>query len=420
MLPRTAVNYGSPMAKRWLVLSASVVLLGFYGCNCGNTITTGGKGGSGGSSSSGGGAGGGGASGGGSGGGSGSCVPACMSGEYCSVLDRCAANGHCLDTGDCTSGEVCDLDGGLCVPGSQCGSTQVNGGQAVPNLIIALDRSCSMTSKINGKTKWQIAYEALTALTNNYQGKIRFGLTMFPDTEAPNCTQDGGAPIPIGDNNEAAIQARLAAAQDAGALEYPAGPCVTNIDTGVEQAAMDPGLMDPNHPGFILLLTDGKQSGCSAGGGNAGTVMAIAMARMMYGVNTFVIGFNANQGGIDVPALDSFADAGGETAPPLPDGGGNLFFDAQDQASLQAALDLIGGRTLSCNYMLTMVPPDPSQLYVFFDKVLQGRDPGHADGWDYNASNNQVTFYGMACDDLKNGTVTKLDIVYGCPTPPIN
>jgi len=31
-----------------------------------------------------------------------------------------------------------------------------------------------------------------------------------------------------------------------------------------------------------------------------------------------------------------------------------------------------------------------------------------------------VTFYGAACDKLKAGSVAKLDIVYGCPSPGIN
>lgn len=409
--------YNHFMAKRWLLLCASVALVALHGCQCGNTVTTG-TGGDGGTAGGGSGAGGGSS---GTGGGTGFCHPACNSGEFCDVLNRCVANGHCIDDNDCMTAEVCDLDGGTCVPGSQCGSMPVLGGKATPNMIIALDRSCSMTSKIMGKSKWQIADEAINQLTTQYAGQIRFGLLMFPDRAGQNCVQDadGGIPIPIGDNNESAIQTLLGTNQDAGNTYYPSGPCVTNIDTGVEEAATDPGLMDPNHPGFILLLTDGKQSGCNAGGSNPGTVLAIQTARTMYGVKTFVVGFD-NSGGIDVPSLNAFADAGGEAAPPLPDGGGYLFFNAQDQASLQAALALIGGRTLSCEYTLTMTPPDPNQLYVFFDKMLQSRDLGHSTGWDYDSATNRVTFYGTSCDELKNGTVTKLDIVYGCPTPPIN
>ena len=41
-------------------------------------------------------------------------------------------------------------------------------------------------------------------------------------------------------------------------------------------------------------------------------------------------------------------------------------------------------------------------------------------GVNYTPVTNLVTFYGASCDELKNGQVTKLDIVYGCPNPPIN
>ncbi len=253
-------------------------------------------------------------------------------------------------------GNICEPDGGTCVPGSSCGSTQVNAGSVSPSMIIALDRSCSMTSKIGTRTKWEIAVEAVNRLTTTYKGKVRFGLTMFADTVMPNCAQ-GAIPIPIGDNNEMAIQDRLNKALDAGEIEYPKGPCVTNIDTGIQQAATDPGLNDPGHRGFMLLITDGAQSGCNAGGGNTGTELAIDTLRKQKGVNTFVVAFE-NTGANDVPSLTRFADAGGEIAPTAGDGG-YLFFNAQDQASLQAALDVIGGRTLGCNYALTQAPPDP-------------------------------------------------------------
>ena len=47
------------------------------------------------------------------------------------------------------------------------------------------------------------------------------------------------------------------------------------------------------------------------------------------------------------------------------------------------------------------------------------RDPTHMNGWDYDPATNQITFYGPACDALKAGTVTDVDIVFGCdePTP---
>jgi hypothetical protein len=297
-----------------------------------------------------------------------------------------------------------------------CGATQVNAGRVAPNLIIALDRSCSMRSRVGTKTKWQIAVDAITQLTRSNRDKIRFGLTMFPDTEGTACSQ-GMIPLPIRPGNETAIERRLTDALDAGHPDFPKGPCVTNIDTGVQQAATDPGLSDPTHPGFILLLTDGAQAGCTEGGSDMGTLATIRMLRMS-GVRTFVIGFD-NQGGVDVPALNSFAEAGGEIAPSGLDGGAK-FFNAEDEQTLRAAFDVIAGRTIGCTYALTTEPPDPNQLFVFFDKQQVAVDPMKMNGWSYSTMSKQVTFYGQACDRLRRGDVTKVDIVYGCPVPPIN
>ena len=58
-----------------------------------------------------------------------------------------------------------------------------------PNLLVVLDRSCSMTAMVGGQTKWQIAVAALSTMTTAYGGKIRFGLTLFPDLDAPDCQQ---------------------------------------------------------------------------------------------------------------------------------------------------------------------------------------------------------------------------------------
>src|SRR5207248_1101967 len=96
------------------------------------------------------------------------------------------------------------------------------------------------------------------------------------------------------------------------------------------------------------------------------------------GVDTFVVGFNS-VGGIDVPALNSFAVAGGQPAD-----GGLAFYNAQDQAGLQAVLDTIGGRSMSCSYALGTAPPDPTKLFVFFDQVLV------TTGWSYDGAANQI------------------------------
>lgn len=337
------------------------------------------------------------------------CNPACAPPQRCGSLNRCLAPGACDGSTDCEQGKVCDLKTLTCVPGGGCGSQAISAEPVPPNLLVVLDRSCSMTNKVGAQTKWEIAVDALKTLTTTYNGKIRFGLTLFPDRDANSCAQ-GAIPVPLAAANETKIQTLLTSALKAADPNFPDGPCVTNIDTGMSQAAGDPGLADASRKSFAMLVSDGAQAGCTAGGGDAGTTATIT-ALATKGVKTFVVGFGS---GVDIPTLNQFAVAGGApVANPTV-----KFYNAADKASLDTALKTIASLTLSCTFKLGTVPPDPSKLYVFVDKTTQvPRDASKTSGWDYDPATNQVTLYGQVCTDLKAGTVKLVDIVYGCPTP---
>lgn len=339
---------------------------------------------------------------------------ACQAPAFCSCARVCVPEGSCAADCDCPMGQKCAaVDGGMaCVPGSDCGGQELVADAVPPNLLVVLDRSCSMRAKVGNQTKWQIAASALTTLSTTYKDKIRFGLTMFPDTDANSCSQ-GAIPIPVGPGNEAALQKLLAASLVQTDPYYPDGPCVTNIDTGILQAAADPGLSDPMRPSYLLLITDGAQAGCNAGGGDNGTLAALTNLFQKRNIPTFVIGFGSS---VDAAHLNQFAKAGGV---PSPDPN-TAYYKAEDQPSLDKALGTIGSRTIGCTLKLQKTPPDPSQLFIFFDNTKEvPRDPNHVEGWDYDAQKNQVQFYGMACDDLRAGRIKDLDVVFGCdqPTP---
>lgn len=356
------------------------------------------------------------------------CSPACTAAQICSVTNTCIAKGTCAANGDCPSGEVCDIDGGTktCIPGGSCGATKVAADIVPPNLLITLDRSCSMTDSLDGgkvtatnPDKWTIAVGALDQLMKTYNGKIRFGLVMFPDPAlrgtggAARCAMASGSEeVAVGAGNEGQITDILDASSDAMASSYPSGPCVTNIDTAVERAGMDPGLADKTRSEFILLVTDGEQSGCTSGGGAAGALQAAHDLYTDGGISTFAIGFG---GEANPQFLSNMAIEGGT---PIQDASfPNLFYNAADQTQLNAALDAIAKKTLGCVLVLGSTPPDPTKLYVFDNgDASVPRDPSHANGWDYSTATNTVTFYGAVCDGLKAGTVNDVQVIYGCPT----
>ncbi len=366
------------------------------------------------SSGSAGGAGGAGAGGGGSGGDLPiGCEPACVAPQTCSVARTCIDPGTCVGDGDCGAGTVCDPVTSKCVPGGTCGAQETKIAAVPPNLLVVLDRSCSMTAKVGTKSKWQIAVDAITTMTTTQANKIRFGLTLFPDLVLSTCAQ-GAIPLPIAPGNEPAIQMLLTSSLAAADKYFPDGPCVTNIDSGMEQAATDPALDDLERQSYLLLLTDGAQSGCSAAGGDAGTTKIITDLFQKRKVSTFVIGFG---GAVDVAQMNILAKAGGvPNADPT-----TKYYKAEDQASLDAAFSAIATKTLSCSYALMDKPPAPDQIFVFLNNDPKGilADKTHMTGWDYDAMTNQVTFFGSTCEAIKSGMVTDLDIVFGCnmPTP---
>jgi hypothetical protein len=335
------------------------------------------------------------------------------------VSNACISPGTCTVDTDCAAGEQCVGDAGakICQPGSACGSESAGATNIPSNLMIVLDRSCSMRDPPGtGGTasKWQLAVAALTKLTTTFKGQIRFGLKFMPDsafrTDTANECNAGSIQVPLGPGNEAAIDAILAAALVKTDVNFPNGPCVTPIDTGVEGAATDPGLSDTSRADYMIVITDGEQAGCSAGGGAPGTVTAIK-ALAAKGVKTFVVGFG---GAVSVTQLDAMALAGGVPASPTSPN----FYNATDAAGLASALAAIGGSALSCTFALAKTPPDPTAIYAFFNKTTDvPRDPTMTNGWQYDATTNTVTFYGAACTEIESGTVTDVEVVFGCDEP---
>ena len=119
----------------------------------------------------------------------------CIGADYCSANGTCIPDGTCAIDDDCLPGMVCDASH-TCVPDGTCGSTEVTIAPIAPNVLIVLDRSCSMRNAVNGVPKWTSAVMAINQLTTNFDDEVRWGLTMFPDTVGGDCGQ-GAIPIPV-------------------------------------------------------------------------------------------------------------------------------------------------------------------------------------------------------------------------------
>lgn len=337
--------------------------------------------------------------------------------QGCPLHQKCSADHACvpecaMDT-DCPAMQKCDVAAGACVGG--CGGNKLDLTYVPPNLMLALDRSCSMTDVVDaatGTTKWGAAVASLHDILGIHGTDIRWGLALFPDTTTPNCSQ--AAPVaPVADGNAPTIDTILHDALAATDPNYPDGPCVTNIDTGIQSAAADPALLDAGRSSYLMLITDGKQSGCSAGGGNPGTEATVQDMHDNKHVTTFVVGFG---NGVNANEMNKLADLGG-----APLAGTTHYYQADTPAQLATAFANISNLVVSCDYHVDPAPPDLAMTYVFFDGTeVIGRDTTHAHGWDYDPATQTLTFYGTDCDRLKTHAVTDVDVEFGCPTPPVN
>ena len=216
------------------------------------------------------------------------------------------------------------------------------------NLMIVLDRSCSMTSNsIMGKTRWDIAVTAINNLIANNSGKLRFGLAMFPDktSTTPKCVQTTPLLAPaLG--NEQTVSMLLT-------NNRPGSPCITNIDEGIKQASLEPSLFTTDRRSFVLLITDGEQSNNCNGGTPTADPLTIQYIKGMYDkkVPTYVVGFDIGSNAQAQKSLNSFATAGG-----LPNkNGATMYYPANNEAELESTLSqlasLTGGEVGVCRGM---------------------------------------------------------------------
>ena len=251
-----------------------------------------------------------------------------------------------------------------------------------------------------GETKWNIARNAIYNLFSTYAGQIHFGLSLFPGTDQ-RCNQGmrcgpGAINVSIAEGSEPTISDFL---MSAGTCSF--GTPIAEELTGLLGYA---GLQDTTRTNYVLLVTDGMAT-C-----DDPVPQVAALRAQTPEVKTFVVGFGD---GVDPAQLTDMAEAGGTARAGTP-----AYYQADDAALLRAAFASIAGSVLSCEYALSEVPPDPDQLYVYFDGAAVARDPTHAGGWDHRTGTNRLTFYGSACDELTSGRVTQLVIIYGCPDAP--
>ncbi|HWE26410.1 MAG TPA: VWA domain-containing protein [Polyangia bacterium] len=274
-----------------------------------------------------------------------------------------------------------------------------------PNIMMTIDESGSMKEQIAGSTmsKWSALVAAVNALFMTYSGSAQWGLSIFPHSPANSCGA-GQIDVAVAPNTTMTILNKLNAMTD----QTIGGNTPTNqtLQTMLGSAA---GLADAAHSNYILLMTDGEPN-C---GGDVASVAATIgqLYAQTPSVRTFVVGIGDGTSS-NPAALNSWADAG-HTAR----AGATHYYQVNTANDLTNAFaDIING-VASCTYALTMKPSDASLIVAYIGGVAVPQDP--ANGTTYDPGSNSIVFHGTSCDQIKSGSASSLDIIYGCPSPPI-
>jgi hypothetical protein len=287
----------------------------------------------------------------------------------------------------------------------------------VPDMMIVLDRSGSM---LEGG-RWEPSVSAVRRVTMELQGKIRFGLALFPDPAGMMATMGGGffggggddgdscAPgkvaVPIAENNATAIGQVLDRTEPAGGT--PTADTLSGLLTTFA------GMTRPDedvHAKYVLLVTDGAPT-CPAGGGASTTPEDVdasyyAVEDLLASqVRTYVIGYDTS--GPDnaelATVLDGLAQRGGT--------GDQKHHPVEDEASLLATLQSITSQIASCSFQLDKAPPRPDFVLVTLDsKQVNLNDPN---GWKLTGD-RMVELTGASCDQLRNGMAHTLSAEVQC------
>lgn len=313
-------------------------------------------------------------------------------------------------------------------PNGVCEIIRADADPQVPDMMIALDRSGSMTE---GR-RWAPSVSALKRVTMELQSQISFGLAMFPapppdpsmvigdafacftapdpqmclDAINAQACAPGGIVTPVAIDNGAAIGMVLDQTIPGGGTPTP--ETLQTLVTAFANQTFDPDSLPPVK--YVLLVTDGQPT-CPTGMGADVTPEDIdasnaAMdALTAAGVKTYVIGYDTNTPGNEALAqvLDGFAQRGGT--------GDTMHRPVEDEDSLLAVLQSIASELVSCSYVLDSAPSRADFVRVLLDGTqINLNDPN---GWML-VGDRTVEVQGAACEQLRSAGSHSIEVSVQC------
>lgn len=303
---------------------------------------------------------------------------------------------------------------------------------AYPLVYFVIDRSGSMEEIEPGsdETRYVRVRDAAIDMVQTLGALVRVGAALFPD---PDATKGDEC-----DFGEEVYEAKVGAGSGfADAIDQGTFGGTPIARTLVELA---PALEAEASPKVVILATDGAPNcnpdatcdadecmvnilgecpseidNCcdpSVGGttlncvDRAATVLAV-QAIANAGTDVYVVGIPGTEGFSAV--LDQMAIVGGV---PQEDQD-TYYYKVDDLDALAGVFKDIASALVSCTYDLADPPEAPGKTNVYFDEEVVLQDAEN--GWVW-VDGDTIELVGAACQELKSGGVSLVQIVSGCPT----
>jgi hypothetical protein len=306
--------------------------------------------------------------------------------------------------GDGGVGTLPDAFPGISSDARVCAAVEIQLEKQVPDVLLLLDQSGSMTAGFGGTDRWHAMYQTLmdpvTGVVKTLESEVRFGLALYTSTGG---SAGGVCPIltqvPIALDNFAAIDAVFAPAVPR--QDTPTGESIDAVTA--ELTALPP----PMGPRIIVLATDGLPDSCADPNALA-TAQSVASAQAAWtaGFPLYVISVGDDvQGG----HFQDMANAGAG----LPIGGATNapYYRALQPSDLVTAFQEIIGGVRSCVFTLDGAV-DPA-LAGGGHVVLDGNELTFGSDWRLN-DQSTLEVLGAACDALLAGGDHELKASFTC------
>lgn len=252
----------------------------------------------------------------------------------------------------------------------------------VPDVMLVLDRSKSMTTSFGASTRWQTLVSALSVVLPPVDGEMALGLYLFPSASGEQCAVSSTPELYPQVNQVPALLTRLRTSAMSGGTPT------------AEALAAAASHLSSERPRAMVLATDGLPN-CAGDEATLDTLAALSNE----GIPTWVVGIGDDVNGEAL--LDAMAVAGGR--PPRS--------SASSASGLEAAFTSIRTELSRCSFTTPSVPDDGGGIVVTLDGAVVPEDASGVSGWTWTSlERGELALRGEWCERASSNAQLRLSI----------